>query len=166
MKKLIVFSTALALIFVSCSTSKSSSTSTTKKIDDAAVPVTAAPSSEEMELAGTWELVSTISEPTPFKDLYPNTKPTIAFDARPKQVSGTTGCNSYTGSYSIDGRTISFGSGFALTKMACEGNGEAVFIERVRKVNKFFIKDQNTLMLLQDDVALLEFKKIMGPKSY
>lgn len=166
MKKLIVFSTALALIFASCNTTKSSSTSDAKNVDPASVPVTSNPSADEADLGGTWELVSVISETTLFKDLYPVTVPTIAFDARPKQVSGTTGCNSYTGSYSLDGRTISFGNGFALTKMACTGNGEAVFIERIRKTNKFFIKDQRTLMLLQDDVALLEFRKIMGPKSY
>ncbi|WP_018344365.1 META domain-containing protein [Cytophaga aurantiaca] len=166
MKKLIVFSTALALIFASCNTSKSPSTSTAKNVDQASVPVTSNTSAEESDLGGTWELVSTISEPTPFKDLYPSVKPTIAFDARPKQVSGTTSCNTYTGSYSLDGKTISFGNGFALTKMACPGNGESVFIDRIRKVNKFFIKDQTTLMLLQDDVALLEFKKILGPKSY
>ncbi|HSY61972.1 MAG TPA: META domain-containing protein, partial [Cytophaga sp.] len=98
--------------------------------------------------------------------LYPNVKPTISFDARPKQVSGTTSCNTYTGSYSLDGKNISFGNGFATTKMACEGNGETVFVQRLAKANKFFIKDQTTLMLLDGDIALLEFKKTMGPKSY
>jgi len=166
MKKLIVLSAILAVIFASCNASKSSSSTTAKKVGDASVPVSSSPSSDEMELEGTWELVSIISETTPFKTLYPTVKPTIAFDARPKQASGTTGCNTYTGSYSLDGKTISFGNGFATTKMACEGNGESVFIQRLTKAKNFFIKDQTTLMLLDGDVALLEFKKIMGPKSY
>lgn len=167
MKKLIVFSAILAALFVSCNASKSTSTAASpKKVDEASIPVTSNPSSEEADLGGTWELVSLISEQTPFNTLYPSVKPTIAFDARPKQVSGTTSCNTYTGSYSLDGKTISFGNGFATTKMACQGNGEAVFIERLRKTNSFFIKDQTTLMLLDGNVALLEFKKIMGPKSY
>ncbi|ABG58074.1 META domain-containing protein [Cytophaga hutchinsonii] len=166
MKKLIVYAAFLAFITASCKAPKSTTTISDKKVDEAAIPVTSNTTSEEADLEGTWELVSIISGPTPFKDLYPNKKPTIAFDARSKQVSGNTSCNSYTGAYSIDGRVISFGTGMALTKMACEGNGENLFVERLRKTNKFFIKEQNTLMLLDGDVALLEFKKIMGPKSY
>ena len=169
MKKVIVFSAILAVIFASCNTSKSASNPSTpsaKKVDDASVPVSSSPSSEEADLEGTWELISLISEPTPFKTLYPTVKPTISFDARPKQVAGTTGCNTYTGAYSLDGKSISFGDGMAMTKIACEGNGESIFVQRLTKTNKFFIKDQTTLMLLDGDVALLEFKKILGPKSY
>lgn len=167
MKKLIVCAAFLGVILASCSSSKTQNSISDRKVDDAAIPVTAGTSTEEGDLEGTWELVSIITEnTTPFKDLYPNKKPTIAFEARPKQISGTTSCNSYTGSYVLDGKTISFGTGMALTKMACEGNGERLFIERLTKTNKFFIKNQSTLMLLDGDVALLEFKKIMGPKSY
>jgi heat shock protein HslJ len=167
MKKVIVFSAILAVIFAACNTSKStSSTPTPRKVDDASIPVTSSPSAEEEDLGGTWELVSVISEQTPFNTLYPNVKPTIAFDARPKQITGNTGCNSFTGSYSIDGKIISFGNGLTTTKMACQGNGEAIYIQRLTKANRFFIKDQTKLMLLDGDVALLEFKKILGPKSY
>lgn len=167
MKKVIVFSVILAAIFASCNTSKSSSTTpTAKKVDDASIPVTSSPSSEEMDLEGTWELVSIISETTPFSSLYPTIKPTLTFQAREKHISGSTGCNTFTGAYSLDGRTISFGNGITTTKMACQGNGEAVYIQRLTKTNTFFIKDQTTLMLLDGNVALLEFKKILGPKSY
>jgi len=167
MKKVIVFSAIVAFSFASCNTSKSTSaTPAARKVDEASIPVTSSPSSEEDELGGTWELVSIISKTTPFKTLYPNVKPTIAFDARPKQISGNTGCNTFTGSYSLDGKIISFGNGMAMTKMVCDGNGEALFVQRLTKTNKFFIKDQRTLMLLDGDVALLEFKKILGPKSY
>jgi heat shock protein HslJ len=169
MKKIIVFAAFLAVISTSCNTSKSTSNPSNpsaKKADDASVPISSSPSSEEADLEGTWELISLISERTPFKTLYPTTKPTISFDARPKQVSGTTSCNTYTGSYSLDGKNISFGNGMAMTKMTCEGDGETIFVQRLTKTNKFFIKDQTTLMLLDGDVALLEFKKILGPKSY
>lgn len=168
MKKLIVYAAFLALILASCNTSKTTTPSnvSTKPVDEAAVPVTPGIASDEGDLEGTWELISIISSPTPFKDLYPTKKPTIAFDARPKQISGTTSCNSYTGAYNIDGNAISFGGGMTLTKMACQGNGESLFVERLNKTNRFFVKDQNTLMLLDGDVALLEFKKILGPKSY
>lgn len=168
MKKLIVFYLLVAFIFASCSASKPSNNTavSSRQIDDSAKPVTSNTYAEESELLGTWELVSIISETTVFDDLYPSQKPTIAFDSRSKQISGTTSCNTYTAAYSIDGKAISFGSGMAMSKMACQGEGEKLFVERLTKTNKFFIKDQNKLMLLTDDVALLEFKKIMGPKSY
>ena len=167
MKKVIIYGAFLGVILASCNSSKSQTAISDKKVDEKAIPVTGSSATEEADLEGTWELVSLMSaQKVPLNDLYPNKKPTIAFDARPKQISGTTGCNSYTGSYVIDGRTISFGTGMALTKMACEGDGETLFVERLKKTNKFFIKEQNTLMLLEGDVALLEFKKIMGPKSY
>ncbi len=166
MKKLIVYVAFLAFILASCNSSKSTTAISDKKVDDAAKPITPGIASEENDLEGTWELISVITGPTPFKELYPNKKPTIAFDARSKQISGTTSCNSYTGAYNIDGRALGFGSEMALTKMACQGNGESVFVERLSKTNTFFIKEQNTLMLLDGDVALLEFKKILGPKSY
>src|SRR4051812_13310398 len=103
MKKLIVYAAFLAFIMASCNASKTTTPSavSSKTVDEAAKPVTPASSSEEGDLEGTWELVSIISEVTPFKNLYPNKKPTIAFDARPKQISGTTSCNSYTGAYNI-----------------------------------------------------------------
>ena len=167
MKKLIVCAAFLGVILTSCNSSKTQTAISDKKVDDAAIPVNGGSSTEEGDLEGTWELVSLVTgNASTFKALYPNKKPTIAFDARPKQISGTTSCNSYTGSYVLDGKTISFGTGMALTKMACEGDGEKTFVERLTKTNKFFIKDQTTLMLLDGDVALLEFKKILGPKSY
>jgi heat shock protein HslJ len=167
MKRIIIYGAFLGVILASCNSSKSQTTISDKKVDEKAIPVTGSSATEESDLEGTWELVSLMgAQKVPLNDLYPNKKPTIAFDARPKQISGTTGCNSYTGSYVIDGRTISFGTGMALTKMACEGEGESLFVEQLKKTNKFFIKEQNTLMLLEGDVALLEFKKIMGPKSY
>ena len=167
MKKSIICASFLVYVLTSCNSSKTQTVISDKKVNDAAIPVTAGSNTEEGDLEGTWELVSFVTgNASTFKDQYPDKKPTIAFEARAKQISGTTSCNSYTGSYVIDGKTISFGSGMAMTKMACPGNGEALFVERLNKTNKFFIKDQSTLMLLDGDVALLEFKKILGPKSY
>ena len=166
MKKGIIGSVILLVMLASCMSSKNQTSVNSKKVDETAVPVTSNTSADEMDLGGTWELISLINETMPINDIYSETKPTIVFDSRPKQVSGTTSCNTYTGSYSVDGRAISFGNGMAVTRMACPGNGESLFLERLNRVDTFLIKDQSTLMLLKGDVALLQFKKIMGPKSY
>lgn len=162
MKKIIVYAAFLGVIFASCNSAKTQTVINDKKVDEAAIPVNAGSGMEDTNLEGTWELVSVINSDSsriPFNELYPEKKPTITFDSRSKQVSGTTSCNRYTGSYVLDGRTISFGTGMAMTKMACPGNGETLFIDRIYKANKYFIKNQTTLMFLDGDVALLEFKK-------
>ena len=164
MKKLIVLTVLLSTLLASCNSSKPANSSTSNV--DAATPVTPNSSETTEELIGTWELISTISEPTPFNKLYPNTKPTIKFEGRPKQVEGNTSCNTFTGIYTIDRNSISFGTGLTYTKMACDGNGETVFMTRLNKANKYFIKDETTLMLLDGDIALLEFKKTMVGSSY
>ena len=166
MKKVILLSALLVMVLASCNCSKTTSSSSAKSVEPSSAPVSSNTSAEEMDLEGTWELVSIVSETLPFKDLFTGQKKTIVFDARPKQVSGSTSCNTYTGSYALDGRALSFGNGMAMTKMACQGNGEAVYVERLNKANMIFIKDQSTLMLLDGNTALLEFKKIMGAKSY
>jgi heat shock protein HslJ len=166
MKKIVLIAVLLTIIFASCKSDKSTTNSSAAKAPDAVKPETFNSSDYEADLEGTWELVSVIGSNTPFATLYPSTKPTLTLDSRPKQISGTTSCNTYTGSYVINDRSISFANGWASTKMACEGEGEGVFIERLKKADKFFIKEQNTLMLLLGDVALLEFKKIAGARSY
>ena len=51
-------------------------------------------------------------------------QPTIEFAAE-GTVSGFAGCNTFSGSYTTDGATLTFGP-MATTKMACERPGSAV----------------------------------------
>jgi heat shock protein HslJ len=74
----------------------------------------------------TWRLVSIDGQPP-----LAGTEPTITFEAG--QVSGTTGCNSFFGSYQVNGSNISVGV-LGSTAMACEpplSEQEARIIERV-----------------------------------
>jgi len=64
---------------------------------------------------GSWQLTEgTVNgEAIPILDSHPIT---ITFDS--EQVGGTASCNSYGGTYHLDGPTISF-SNLAMTEMAC-----------------------------------------------
>ncbi|HEU4319273.1 MAG TPA: META domain-containing protein [Acidimicrobiia bacterium] len=64
---------------------------------------------------GSWQLVSGTVDgvEVPVIDTHPIT---IVFEG--DQVSGVAACNSYSGSYSLDGSSIEFGD-IAMTEMAC-----------------------------------------------
>ncbi len=65
------------------------------------------------DLTGNWKMVGwTLPNAIPIKAHLP----TLVFKGA--QVSGTAGCNRYSGSYSLSGGNITFGH-LALTRMAC-----------------------------------------------
>jgi putative lipoprotein len=102
-------------------------------------------------LAGTsWTLVA-IDGREPAGD----TQPTLMFDAA-GNVSGSAGCNTYTGTAAIEGSSISFGP-LATTRMACQGGAgvrEAAFLAAMEDVEAFAIDSQGQLVL-EDGVVLV-----------
>lgn len=110
------------------------------------------------ELAGTWEL-SYISGPRiAFNGLYPATRPTITFDVTGKKLSGNTSCNSFSGALIADDTTINLTQPLAMTKMACPGEGEATFLEMLKKASTYYVSD-STLNFMMGDIAIMRFSK-------
>lgn len=63
---------------------------------------------------------------------------TIVFGAD-GQVSGSTGCNRFNGSYALTGEGLSFGSGMAMTRMACAPeamDAERKFVDFLARVTR------------------------------
>lgn len=110
-------------------------------------------------LDGTWTLNYISGPRIAFEGLYPNKKPQIVFNSQDKRVSGNTGCNSFSGPLVVDGNKINFDQPMALTKMACPGEGEMVFLETLKKVNTWSVSDGNTLNLIMGDVAVMRFSR-------
>lgn len=110
-------------------------------------------------LGGNWEL-SYISGPRiAFNGLYPAKKPTIKFDLTEKRFSGNTSCNSYSGTLIADDTTINFTAPFMMTKMACPGEGEATFVEMLKKVSHYTVSNDTTLNFMMGDIAIMRFTK-------
>ena len=82
-------------------------------------PAEASGSPAASGLIGTWNL----AEMGPTAD-FAHLQPTIEFGAD-GAVSGFAGCNTFSGSYTIDGAALALGP-LATTKMACERPGSAV----------------------------------------
>lgn len=120
---------------------------------------TASGNPDPAQLDGTWVLNYISGPRIAFEGLYPDKKPQIVFTSADKRVSGNTGCNSFSGPLVVDGYKISFNEPMALTKMACPGQGETVFLETLKKVNTYSISDGHTLNFIMGDIAVMRFTK-------
>lgn len=91
--------------------------------------------------------------------LYPNNPPTLFFDLKENRASGKNGCNNYSGPITVVGNKLNFSQNMISTKMACEGDGERVFMGAIQKVNSFSIGTDGKLSLISGDIAVMRFVK-------
>lgn len=118
-----------------------------------------------VSLQGSWVLNFIPYAAAPFDSLYKNQKPTIQFDLEKKKFNGFTGCNGYNGALIVKNDSISFKEDILMTMKACIGKGESVYLEYLKRVNKFSVSpDGNTLDFIQGDVALMRFARIEEKK--
>lgn len=81
----------------------------------------------------------------------------ISFDKTSNKVNGFGGCNSFFGSYAIEGNQISF-EGIGASKKLCQkeiSGLENHFLKSLRIVNTVSIED-NTISFLEDDTVLIK----------
>ncbi|BFM42240.1 hypothetical protein CFS9_08810 [Flavobacterium sp. CFS9] len=131
----------LTLLFASCSASKSASSG-----DD---------------LFGTaWELEYVSGPRIAFNGLYPNKKPQITFDKKETKVYGNNGCNGYSATYTLNGKSLTFGEAGPTTMMYCDGGGEEVFLKQIKQITSYSIDKDGKLSLIQGDIPVMRFKKV------
>lgn len=157
MKSLFNLSILSVFFIVACNNSESekqassSGAAATEKMN---AVQTAAPSS----LEGLWELTDIAGIKTDLVKLYPSQKPNLNFDLQSGAVRGSTTCNRFSCQVKIEGEKMNFGEP-AMTKVACPGDGEKVFLEALRKINSFSITDSNFLQLRADSIGIMRFSK-------
>ncbi|MBP4142039.1 META domain-containing protein [Flavobacterium sp. P4023] len=132
------FSSICALIIISCATKK--------------------PVESEKLYNTTWELEYISGPRIAFGGLYPEKKPIISFDKETNKVSGNNSCNGYSTGYTLTGSSISFGEPGPSTMMYC-GEGEKVFLNMIKKVNRYSFDLDGKLNLMINDVPMMRFKK-------
>lgn len=143
MKKLILFTFVASLFLAACTTMKPGSIA----------------NGGLSGLSGTWELNYISGPRIAFNGLYPGKKPMIKFDLTEKRFSGNTSCNSFSGVLVADDSTINFTAPFIMTKMACPGEGEATFVEVLKKVSRYDITSDSTLNFMMGDIAIMRFSR-------
>lgn len=104
--------------------------------------------------SGNWELNELFGNTVQAAD-YMKGLPSLAFSDDGK-LSGSTGCNQFSGDYTLEGAAVKVNPG-AMSKMACPGDGEALFLNGISKVagakidgDKLALLDEgkNTIMKL------------------
>jgi len=87
-------------------------------------------------------------------------KPSISFFGANETFSGFTGCNRFSGRYSVAGKdTISLEGAAASTKMVCLGDyDEQAYLSALKRVNSFKAVN-GRLELLEGNSVLLSFSK-------
>lgn len=139
MKKIMMLTVFVCLIFTFCNTKKS--------VSDTA------------SLEGTWQLNYITGPKINFEALYPDKKPTISFDVQNSKVAGNNSCNQYFGALIVDGEKINFKDAkLGMTMMACEGDGDSLYMETLQKTETYTITDEGkTLNLLLGNVVMMRF---------
>jgi heat shock protein HslJ len=96
-----------------------------------------------------------------FDGLYPGQKPVINFDIAGQKVFGKNSCNSYSGKLTIEGDKINFkDSKMAVTMMACQGNGDRVYMDMLEKIDSYSITEEGkVLTMIGNGVPLMRFEK-------
>jgi heat shock protein HslJ len=118
----------------------------------------AVPASATSKLDGTWQLNYISGTRIAFEGLYPEKKPELTFITADTSFSGNTSCNNFRGKLDADTTSIHFPEAMAMTRMMCPGEGETVFINTLKKINKYAISD-STLTLIMGDIAMMRFVK-------
>jgi heat shock protein HslJ len=102
-----------------------------------------------------WSLVS-YGEPGNVKAVLPDTEPTARFDGETKEVRGSGGCNTYFGTYKVDGNDLAIIEPFAVTEMWCgdeKGAQESEYLDILLAAESFEIEG-DTLTIYSGDGVL------------
>jgi heat shock protein HslJ len=105
-----------------------------------------------------WRLTVFPNATKPFAEFFTMKTPELEFNGQ--RVTGSTGCNRISGSFTVDGEEFKFGS-LATTKMGCPGYDENVYMDALNMTNRFRL-NADQLSLFKDSTLLMTFVKAPG----
>ena len=107
-------------------------------------------------LGGHWELSFFPTTDKTFDEVFSQRRPDLQLDAGKGLVTGSTGCNRMSGSFTVINDRFTFGSNMITTKMACPGYEEGLFLEALTRVNRYQV-NATQLNLLHDSTLVMSF---------
>lgn len=117
----------------------------------------------QAEMEGYWVLKNMNGEPA--SNLFAGALPTLQFNFEDNTVSGTGGCNRYTGTYTYKDGVFS-APNLAMTQMLCtEDNAEGQFALELSNTNNTLSIENGLLVVSRDGNAILEFEKGDAPSQ-
>lgn len=107
-----------------------------------------------------WSLVSYGPKTSAILESVPTDTPITAFfDSEKQQVTGSGGCNTYFGSYEVDGEDLTIPGPIAVTEMWCGdeiGERERIYLEALQSAESYEVKGDGLTIYCGD--MLLSFK--------
>ncbi|HTF82273.1 MAG TPA: META domain-containing protein, partial [Cytophagales bacterium] len=110
-------------------------------------------------LNGNWKLTELSLVKTNFEELFPSQKPSIVFEEDSQKVHGHTGCNRFCGKVTTNGSQLGITETISMTKEACQGKGEELYLKALKAADNFKITEQNQLKLFNKETLLLVFEQ-------
>ncbi|RYU97195.1 META domain-containing protein [Emticicia agri] len=152
MKNLVFAISILSCSMLGCVGTQTTTTSTQKPADAM---------NTSMKLNGSWELADIPGARVSVSGMYPNKKPIITFDVDDNKFAGNTSCNNFSGLLVVYGNKINLNKSMAMTKMACQGEGESTFVDLLKKIDTFSINADNSLSLNSGGAETLRLVKVI-----
>lgn len=84
--------------------------------------------------------------------------PSLTINASRLVFTGSTGCNSMSGTFNFSNNNIHFGRNIVTSKMACNEYDESSFLAALKRADSYALNG-NTLELRQGNTVLLTFRK-------
>ena len=113
----------------------------------------------QMDLANSEWLLQSFGQPGAETAVVSTSSITLAFDGN-GQVGGHSGCNSYGGSYSVQGRILKFGE-INSTLIACENHAitdqEQKYLAALRAAGRFTADEASLAIWYEGDSSVLKF---------
>lgn len=110
------------------------------------------------QLNGSWQLVMFPGDGKELAEAFAQRKPELTFETANNRVGGSTGCNRISGTYKMTKDSFLFDPNMIMTKMACPGYDENIFVEAMGRVNRIELKN-DLLYLKQDTTMIMAFSK-------
>ena len=111
-------------------------------------------------LDGTWVLAVFPHQQKTLAEVFGTRVIELQFDASKQTVAGTTGCNRFTGTYTADTTLMRFSPNLALTKMACGNYDESLFLNALRRVNRYRLVEGQLELLQDNEIAMILARKL------
>jgi heat shock protein HslJ len=130
--------------YMACNGSESTA-NTHPRTDSAVTADTMQVQRDTTTLAGPWYL------PVLPTDTGAGTTPQLIINLGEKSFTGNTGCNSMSGNFEYTDSTITFNERIMLTKMACTGYNEQVFIKNLLRTNHYRFDDSVLVLMVEEE---------------
>jgi heat shock protein HslJ len=112
----------------------------------------------ETSLEGGWVLAVFPYQKKTLAEVFGTRVIEMQFTKATGSLSGTTSCNRFNGSYTATDDTLLLSQTRLLTKMACPGYNEQLFLDALNRVNRYHL-NEGQLELLQDTALVMIFAR-------